>query len=493
MSLKPNGSVPSAMRLRRSLAFRLTAAYSLAGLMLVLLGTASLYMVLRTELDRSTDLFLADKLHVLRTILRDRPEDEDALREEIELETAARRYQRFYIRLVDEQGRPVLTTPGMAEKLDIAELVRRTQGRPEHSISMVGNQAQPFRVTSAAALVGAPPTGTDTIQVAVDTSQEEELLRRYRLWFWGILLATSVLFPMVGYRTARHGIRPVEEIAATARKITSTNLRERIQAEGYPSELESLAGTFNEMLDRLEESFERISRFSADIAHDLRTPVNNIRGEAEVALARARTVEEYREVLESSLEEAVRLSDLIGDLLFLARAESPLTELRLLKVEVNELLGTVRDYYDATAADAGISLVHANRNGPDRNGVDGNGPLTAELDRSLMLRAVSNLVSNAIAHTPPGGTVKLAAGAEGDAIRIDVADTGTGIPAEALPKVFDRFFRVDPSRCKSSGGTGLGLAIVQSIMTLHGGTVQITSELGRGTMVTLRIHITAMS
>lgn len=493
MSLKPNGSVPSAMRLRRSLAFRLTAAYSLAGLMLVLLGTASLYMVLRTELDRSTDLFLADKLHVLRTILRDRPEDEDALREEIELETAARRYQRFYIRLVDEQGRPVLTTPGMAEKLDIAELVRRTQGRPEHSISMVGNHGQPFRVTGATALVGAPPMGTDTIQVAVDTSQEEELLRRYRLWFWGILLATSVLFPMVGYRTARHGIRPVEEIAATARKITSTNLRERIQAEGYPSELESLAGTFNEMLDRLEESFERISRFSADIAHDLRTPVNNIRGEAEVALARARTVEEYREVLESSLEEAVRLSDLIGDLLFLARAESPLTELRLLKVEVNELLGTVRDYYDATAADAGISLVHANRNGPDRNGVDGNGPLTAELDRSLMLRAVSNLVSNAIAHTPPGGTVKLAAGAEGDAIRIDVADTGTGIPAEALPKVFDRFFRVDPSRCKSSGGTGLGLAIVQSIMTLHGGTVQITSDLGRGTMVTLRIHTAAMS
>ena len=127
-------------------------------------------------------------------------------------------------------------------------------------------------------------------------------------------------FPLLGYRIARHGIRPVEEIAATARNITSTNLRERIRAEGYPSELASLAGTFNQMLDRLEESFERISRFSADIAHDLRTPVNNIRGEAEVALARARTVDEYRAVIESTLEEAVRLSELIGDLLFLARA-----------------------------------------------------------------------------------------------------------------------------------------------------------------------------
>jgi signal transduction histidine kinase len=109
-----------------------------------------------------------------------------------------------------------------------------------------------------------------------------------------------------------------------------------------------------------------------------------------------------------------------------------------------------------------------------------------------MLRAVSNLVSNAIAHTPPGGTVTLEAATDGEAIRIDVSDTGTGIPAEALPRVFDRFFRVDPSRSKASGGTGLGLAIVQSIMTLHGGTAEIASELGRGTIVTLHIHTTAM-
>jgi len=236
------------------------------------------------------------------------------------------------------------------------------------------------------------------------------------------------------------------------------------------------------MLDRLEESFERISRFSADIAHDLRTPVNNIRGEAEVALARARTVDEYREVLESSLEEAVRLSDLIGDLLFLARAESPLKHVQRVRVDVGELLGTVREYYDATASDAGITLTASS----------GAEPITAELDRSLMLRAVSNLVSNAIAHTPPGGSVTLAAAPDGEQIRIDVSDTGTGIPAEALSRVFDRFFRVDPSRSKSSGGTGLGLAIVQSIVSLHGGTAEIISELDRGTIVTLRIHATAM-
>jgi len=478
MSSKPNPSAWTALQPRRTLAFRLSAAYSLAGLILVILATASLYIVLRTELDRSTELFLADKLHVLRTMLRERPDDEDALREEIVLESAARRFQQFYIRLIDEHGAPILTTPGMDEQLDLAELESRTQGRPERSISMSGPHGRPFRVASAAVAVGTPPTHNDTVQIAIDVSQEEDLLARYRLWFWGILLATSILFPLVGFRIARHGIRPVEEIAATARRITSTNLRERIGAEGYPSELASLAGTFNKMLDRLEESFERISKFSADIAHDLRTPVNNIRGEAEVALAHARTVDEYRDVLESSLEEAVRLSELIGDLLLLARAESPLTELHREHLNVGELLTTVRDYYEASASDSGISLAIN----------DEAKPLSAELDRSLMLRAVSNLVSNAIAHTPHGGTVTLAATNEDAAIRIEVSDTGVGIPAEALPRVFDRFFRVDPSRSKTSGGgTGLGLAIVQSILTLHGGSAEITSQLGCGTRVTLRM------
>lgn len=479
MSLKPKPSSPA--RLRSTLAFRLTAAYSIAGLLLLLLGTISLYIVLRVELDRSTELFLSDKLHVLRTMLRQRPDDEDGLREEIELESAARRYQRFYIRLLDEHGVPILSTPGMTEKLDLAELVRRTKDHPEHSTSMLGRDGQAFRITSATALVGTLSGRTDTIQIAIDASQEEELLARYRLWFWAILATASVLFPLAGYRIARHGIRPVEDIAATARRITSTNLRERIGAEGYPSELASLAGTFNEMLDRLEDSFERISRFSADIAHDLRTPVNNIRGEAEVTLARARTIDEYRAVLESSLEEAVRLSDLIGDLLFLARAEKPFTELHLEKVDVGELLTTVRDYYEATAADAEISLIAP----------EGTENVTATLDRSLMLRAVSNLVSNSIAHTPKGGSVTLAVAASEPEICIEVSDTGRGIPAEALPRVFDRFFRVDPSRSKASGGTGLGLAIVQSIMTLHGGSAEIMSELGRKTVVRLRIHTPA--
>jgi two-component system heavy metal sensor histidine kinase CusS len=410
-------------------------------------------------------------------MLRERPGDWDALREEVELESAARRYEQFYIRLLDERNISLLMTPGMAEQLELAQLERQTRSRPDRTIRMKGRNGQAFRAISTSAPIGDPATKTDTIQIAIDVSQKEELLARYRFWFGAILLAAFAIFPLVGYQIARHGIRPVEEIATTARHIGSTNLRERILPEGYPFEMASLASTFNQMLDRLEDSFDRISRFSADIAHDLRTPVNNIRGEAEVALARPRSADEYRDVIESCLEEAVRLSNLIGDLLFLARADSPLTNLRRERVDVGELLGEVREYYEASAADGGLSI----------STTVADEPVIAELDRALLQRAVGNLVSNALAHTPPGGAIVLGANVDSSTIRIKVSDTGIGIPAEALPKVFDRFFRVDSSRSQGAGGTGLGLAIVKSIALLHGGTVEISSEPGQGTRVTFHM------
>jgi two-component system heavy metal sensor histidine kinase CusS len=479
MLWKLTDSLARVPRYWETLALRLAAGYALAGLAFIFLATASLYLVLLGELEKSASMFIGDKLNVVRTLLRDRPNDWNALREEIELETSAREYQRFYIRLLNEQHTLLLATPGMAEQLNLPQLTSEALSHPKSTSEVVGKHGHAFRVATAIAPVGGAASSNDIIQIAVDVSHEKELLANYRRWFWTILAAACAFLPLIGYRIARQGIRPVEEMASTARGISSSNLRERIRPEGYPFELASLAATFNKMLDRLEESFERISRFSADIAHDLRTPVNNIRGEAEVALARARTVEEYRDVLGSCLEEAVRLSDLIGDLLFLARAESPLAPLHRERTEVAQLLNQVREYYEASAADAGVSLT----------AVCPTGPVIAAIDQSLVQRALSNLVSNAVAHTPSGGSILMTANADSSNLRIEVSDTGVGIPAEALPKVFDRFFRVDASRSQVLGGTGLGLAIVQSITLLHGGSVQISSELGQGTCVTLSLPV----
>jgi two-component system heavy metal sensor histidine kinase CusS len=462
--------------IRETLTFRLAAGYALAGLAFIFLATASLYLVLLTQLEKSTSMFIDDKLNVVRTLLRDRPTDRDALTEEIELETSAREYQRFYIRLLDENHKLILATPGMAEQLNLPlEALRH----PKSAFEMTGTHGQAFRVATATAPVGHAGGSNDLIQIAVDVSQEKELLAGYQRWFCVIIAAACIFLPLTGYRIACQGIRPVEEMASTARRISSSNLRERIHNEGYPFELAALAATFNRMLDGLEESFERISRFSADIAHDLRTPVNNIRGEAEVALARVRTVGEYRDALGSCLEEAIRLSSLIGDLLFLARAESPLALLRRERTDVAQLLARVREYYEGSAADAGVSLTTTCRSEP----------VIAALDQSLIQRAVSNLVSNAVAHTPAGGSIVMNAKASLSALHIEVSDTGTGIPADALPRVFDRFFRVDASRSQLFGGTGLGLAIVQSIALLHGGDVHISSKQGEGTRVTLKLPV----
>ena len=206
MSWNPNSSLAPVSRWWGTLAFRLTAGYALAGVFLVFLATASLYLVLVSELEASTDLFLADKVHVLCTMLRERPDDRDALREEIELESAARRYEHFYIRLLDERNTPLMMTPGMADQLDLEQLTRQTQSRPGRTLRMKGRNGQAFRVTSASAPVGFPATQTDTLQIAIDVSQKEESLAHFRFWFWVILLATSAIFPLVGYPdcTARH-------------------------------------------------------------------------------------------------------------------------------------------------------------------------------------------------------------------------------------------------------------------------------------------------
>jgi two-component system, OmpR family, heavy metal sensor histidine kinase CusS len=311
----------------------------------------------------------------------------------------------------------------------------------------------------------------------MDCSLEEDLLAAYRGQL-GLVLGTAlVLCTLAGYWIARRGIRPVAEIVETARRMRSSTLHQRLAVQGLPAELFQLASTFNEMLDRLEESFSRLARFSADIAHELRTPVNILRGEAEVALGKLRSPEEYREVLASSLEECVRLSHLIDNLLFLARAESPQSQIVREPMDIGRELEGLRDFYEAAASEAGVAMACNSQAG-----------IVAALDRALFQRAVGNLVANALAHTGPGGTITLSAAGEHDAVRVEVADTGCGIAPEHLPHVFDRFYRVDAARSSGSGRVGLGLAIAKSIATLHGGSAVIASEVGRGTRITLVLN-----
>ena len=470
----------SPVRTRRSwsLAARLTTWYTVASLIFVLLAVGILYWALGASLAHSEDVFLADKVHILRAILRDRPNALFALRREVELESPARRqYAETFVRLLDERGQPRLTTPGMDALLPPGAFtsVVPPDVDPDHGSEIRSDESTSFRALAAKARVGTSAEKTWIIQVAVDRRHHESLLASYRKALGGMLAITIVACPLVAYRIARGGLRPVREISETARHIGSSTLAERIDSAGYPVELSALADTFNAVLDRLDDSFRRLSEWSADIAHELRNPIHNMRGEAEVALSRPRSAEEYKEALTSCLEESVRLSDLIARLLFLARAESPGTQLEREQVHVAKELAAVRDYYLEAAAEAKVTLTLA-----------ADDEMTVAVDRGLLRRAVANLVTNSLAYTPAGGTVGLGARRDNGWVWIEVSDTGVGIPAEQLPRVFDRFYRADRSRSQP-GGVGLGLAIVKGIVALHGGRTEIESEVGKGTRVALVI------
>jgi two-component system heavy metal sensor histidine kinase CusS len=242
-----------------------------------------------------------------------------------------------------------------------------------------------------------------------------------------------------------------------------------------PAEIDDLAKTFNAMLAQIEGAFARVMEFSDDIAHELRTPVNNILGTTEVALGKARSGEEYREVLQSTLEEAARISAILQSLVFLSRTEERVDSKQTEIVDLGHEFAILRDFYEPAAAEAGVKIVAV-----------ADEELKLSVDRTLLQRAVGNLIDNAIRHTPTGGRVTLTGRKEANVVLIAVEDTGSGIPPLHLPRVFERFYRVDQIRSGHTGNVGLGLAIVKSIAERHGGSVEIESKTAEGTRVALR-------
>ena len=255
--------------------------------------------------------------------------------------------------------------------------------------------------------------------------------------------------------------------------VTAQQLSHRLPVESAPVELAELAQSLNDMLARLEEAFHRLSDFSSDIAHELRTPVSNLMTETQVALSRPRGADDYRSVLESNAEEFEHMARMISDMLLLAKAENGLVvqarEMVNLAAEVRALF----DYYDAVAEEKGLRLT-----------LEGDAEVRA--DRLMLRRALGNLLSNAVRHSAVEATLRVSINTSLDAVSICMENTGDGIAQEYMERVFDRFFRVDPSRQRSSEGTGLGLAITKSIVTAHGGTITAASS-GAVTTFTIRL------
>jgi heavy metal sensor kinase len=279
-----------------------------------------------------------------------------------------------------------------------------------------------------------------------------------------------------GYLLARKALAPVERIAATADEMTAVRLHQRLAVANPDDELGRLAQTLNGMIARLERSFEEIRRFTADAAHELRTPLSVLRNEAEVALRNPRDPEHYRQVLEGQIDEVARLSRLVEQLLFLCREDSGSARVEHQAICWDRVIHGVADHMHVVAEEKGVTLDVADL-----------APCRVQGDEDHLRRLLFNLLDNAIKYTPAGGRVTVRTECLNGRASLRVSDTGVGISPEHLPRVFDRFYRVDPARGRETGGLGLGLAISRAIAESHGGTLEIESTLGQGTRLTLTL------
>ena len=452
---------------RGSIAFRLTVWYAMLSVVLIASAGSVLYFVLADRLRQEDDQWLASRIAEVSAILQLHSRDAAALKEEIY--RAAGMLPGSYLSVTDSAGINVAVGALPDATAGNGPFGAALGGSEETGVDWTASNGETYRLMSAKPNIGAGYT----IRVAMNRTSEEEVLDAYWRILWLALSASLATAVVAGYLIARRGLRPVSRLARIMAELSAAHLHQRVSDEAWPAELRPLANNFDQLLARLDESFTRISRFSADIAHELRTPLHILQGEAEMALSKTRPNEDYRHCIESATEEYERLARMVDALLFLARTEQPesLPDKEIL--DTQKEIAAVCAFYQALADEQQITLVPG-----------GSGTVLA--DCALLRRALGNLIINALRHTPSGGSIVVdVMHTHGVEVAIVVRDTGEGISPEDLLHVFDRFYRADSARLRHGTGSGLGLAIVKSIMQLHGGSVSLVSKLGRGTAATL--------
>ncbi len=370
--------------------------------------------------------------------------------------------QRFFIRVIDQREGLVIET-SEPYQVDISPQARNVNA---------GYETLPLRDTAIMMRVYTLPLEGYPLALQVGVSLAE-VNATQALIFWMIasaLLLTVLLGAGSGLFLASRALIPIHAITRIARQIGERDLTQRITLNRVDDELGQLALTFNTMLDRIERAFQHQQRFTADAAHELRTPLSIMHIGVEVILSQERTPAEYRAALDSIQEEVRRLTALTVGLLTLARADSHRLTLHRDLVDFSMLIRTVIDQIAPIAEHKNIDIQR-----------DILPEVRLEADEERMIQLALNLIENAVKYTPEGGLITVTLTQTSGQVRLTVADTGTGIPPEHLPHIFDRFYRMDRSRSRDNGGFGLGLAIAQHIVQLHGGEITVVSQVGVGT------------
>jgi two-component system heavy metal sensor histidine kinase CusS len=319
---------------------------------------------------------------------------------------------------------------------------------------------RPFRGLRAPLRDGTAQTETGSVLLGLDISHHQAFMDVFRRILALTILAAASTAALLGWAATRAGLRPLRRITALAADLNTERLDARLPETGVPTEIQALVDAFNNMLGRLEDGFRRLSDYSADVAHELRTPIANLTLETQIALNKRRDATAYREVLYASLDEYERLARLINDMLYLARADRRLLRPARERVDLVAEIDALFDFFDAWAEEQGVTLV-----------LDGQAATVG--DAAMLRRACANLIANAIRHAHDGARVRVGLSQQHGHAEIAVENPGPPIPPSQRVRLFERFYRTDSARQRDPGeaGGGLGLAIVKAIIELHGGSV----------------------
>jgi two-component system heavy metal sensor histidine kinase CusS len=454
---------------RRSIASQLILLFTLATSLLLACDLGVFYAIVVRHAFVEDNAVLADKVAALRADLHE--SGPDVFAEELK-GLRGGEHSAYWIRMVDSQGRTLAETPGMDRWLP-PQIFPSAQ-KSASAVRSLKNYRGGAKLFSLVAVNEDSGGEAYTLQVAQDRSSDERVERSFAVLFVIVLSGGVFASAFIAIIVTKRGLWPLREMTRSLGRIGPTNLKERMTPADWPRELQPLAVAFDNMLKRLDDSFSRLSQFSADLAHELRTPIANMMGEAQVALTRERTAAEYREIIESTIGECERLSRIVDNLLFVARVDAAREPVARKRFDARTAVEKITAFYETIAEERRVII-----------SCTGEGQSYADPD--LFERAMGNLLDNALRFTPENGSIQIALSEHDSDFEIAVSDTGCGIAPEHLPRVFDRFYRAESSR--GSDGAGLGLALVKSIVDLHGGSATIASQVGGGTTVKLTFPV----
>jgi heavy metal sensor kinase len=460
----------------KSIHFRMTAWYAGLLVCLLVLFGASVYFGLKSYLERTVRAALSEQARAVGEEIGERvtenrlPTIVNYLNEKFAPQLNGR-----FIRITNPDGSVLYLSTRTSDGLMEPGAVPRPPRRSEHEY-----ESEVFLPNGRRVLVQVFPVptsnGTFIVEVGSLYSPIEAVLG-------GLMMTFAVGMPLIvaiaiggGYLLTRRAMRNVDEITGQAEHISSNNLSERLPAFQTGDELERLTIALNRMMERLDDAFQHIKRFSADVSHELRTPLTIIRGELEAAVQHEHLTPELLDLVGSALEETERLRTIVEQLLVVSRLDAGDAQMEKVPLDLGQLATSTAEQMLLLAEEKSITVR-----------CDAQSGVEVEGDPSRLKQVVVNLLDNAIRYTGEGGSISVSAAKQDGWATLTVTDNGAGIPPEALPHVFERFYRADKARSRYSGGSGLGLAIVKAICTAHRGDVEITSTEGVGTTVTIRL------